>query len=111
MKNRFAADRGTHGSGISLSAAVSLLLLAGFTVLFDGMKRDVTEKEKENLEHALRQSVVSCYALEGIYPEDLTYIREHYGVRWDEHRFLVDYERVGENLPPDITVIPLDGQN
>ena len=53
----------------------------------------------------LEQSVTLCYALEGSYPESLDYLQNHYGIRWDEERFLVDFEPVGSNLPPDVTVI------
>ena len=57
-------------------------------------------------EQSIRRAAVQCYALEGAYPEDLSYLKEHYGIQWDEKQFLVNFEAVGQNLPPDITVIP-----
>ena len=63
---------------------------------------------REQLERALRQTAVSCYAAEGIYPPSLEYMREHYGIRIDEERYLVDYQVIASNLMPDITVLELE---
>ena len=83
----------------------SLGVLAFFFVTFSEIGSQAKEKETENLRHALEQSVTICYALEGAYPESLDYLKEHYGISWDEQRYLVDFETVGSNLPPDITII------
>lgn len=62
-------------------------------------------KEEEQLELALRRAAVACYAAEGIYPPDLAYLQQHYGVQIDERRFTVDYISIADNLMPDITVL------
>ena len=63
--------------------------------------------QADSLKQALTRSAVHCYAMEGRYPESLAYLREHYGIEWDESRYTVDYEIFGSNLMPTITVIPL----
>jgi hypothetical protein len=45
--------------------------------------------------------------MEGAYPESLDYIKEHYGISWDESKYLVDYEVTGANLMPDVTIFSL----
>ena len=45
------------------------------------------------------------HAAEGIYPPDLAYLEEHYGVQVDEDRYTVDYRAFASNLMPDITVL------
>ena len=50
-------------------------------------------------------SCVACYAAEGIYPPDLDYLKDHYGVQVDEERYTVFYSVFAENLMPDITVL------
>jgi len=57
------------------------------------------------LEDALRRAAVSCYAAEGIYPPDLAYITEHYGIQIDEEKYFIHYEAIAENLMPEIAVI------
>ena len=63
------------------------------------------EEGKKQLEQALQRCAITCYATEGIYPPDVEYMKEHYGIQIDEERYLVNYEVFAENLMPDITVL------
>ena len=66
------------------------------------------ENRMESLKLAILRSAVHCYAIEGRYPESLDYLKEHYGISWDEEQYVVDYEITGANLRPDVTIIPLN---
>ena len=61
--------------------------------------------QKESLESALIRNITYCYAVEGSYPESLDYLKEHYGLTYDEDRFFVDYQVIGANILPDVTII------
>ena len=63
------------------------------------------EEALQQLEESLRRSAVACYASEGVYPPDLAYLEEHYGVQIDEKRFVVYYDAFASNMMPDITVL------
>ena len=63
------------------------------------------EEQRLRVEQAVRRAAVQCYALEGAYPPDVDYLKEHYGVRYDERRFFVHYQPSGANLTPNIAVI------
>ena len=63
------------------------------------------EQDKTQLENALKNAAVSCYAIEGTYPPSAEYLIENYSVQVDEERFAVKYEFYGSNLMPDITVL------
>ena len=43
--------------------------------------------------------------MEGAYPESLEYLKENYGLIYDEDLFFVDYKVEGSNILPDITII------
>lgn len=75
----------------------------GVSHLASGSDRDYIA----SLRQAVLRSAVHCYAMEGCYPESLDYLKEHYGISWDESLYLVDYEIIAANLRPDVTVIPL----
>ena len=62
-------------------------------------------KQKEGLETALFRCISQCYAVEGAYPPSLDYLKEHYGLTYDENTFLIDYEYYGGNLLPEVTVL------
>ena len=53
----------------------------------------------------LIRNITYCYAVEGSYPESLDYLKEHYGLTYDEDRFFVDYQVIGANILPDVTII------
>lgn len=56
-------------------------------------------------EEAVRRAAVSCYALEGAYPENYAYLREHYGLQINEELYGVGYTVFASNLMPDISVV------
>lgn len=93
-------------SGLTLSVVFSAACFGLFLAGITGTREETQRKEQENLELLLDQSAAFCYALEGSYPESLAYLQEHYGINWETNRYLVDFETIGRNLPPDITVIP-----
>lgn len=105
MKNRFQEKKTFLGSGLVLSA---VLMAGSFSFFWCGIcsvQEETQKKERAHLEQVLNQSAAVCYALEGRYPESLIYLKEQYGICWNEEQYLVDFERIGANLPPDITVI------
>ena len=81
--------------------AVLLIFMSALSNLRDG--RD--SEGRQQLEDAVRRSAVACYAAEGIYPPDLEYLEEHYGVQVDRQRYTVVYEIFASNLMPDVTVL------
>ena len=84
-----------------LAVGIFLFFLASVNNLDNGKR----EEGKEQLEQALKRCAVTCYATEGIYPPDVEYMKEHYGIQIDEELYLVRYEIFAENLMPDITVV------
>lgn len=95
-----------------LTGLVYLLPLLGFIALFILFYRGISSvsdttnaKQMESLENALNRSITQCYAVEGAYPPSLEYIEEHYGLIYDKELFFVDYQPIGSNIMPDVTII------
>lgn len=82
------------------------LLVLGVSVhaLTNAHARSV-EVQRSRLEDALHRAAAACYANEGAYPPDVDYLRQHYGIRYEQDRFAVIYQPVASNLMPDITVL------
>lgn len=78
-----------------------LLFLSGIQHLSEAS----LARQKESLESALSRSISQCYAVEGAYPPDITYLQEHYGLTYDSSLFLIDYISYGSNLRPEVTVL------
>ena len=80
------------------------VILIFFLASINNLGKGKNEEGKVQLEQALKRCAVTCYATEGIYPPDVEYMKEHYGIQVDD-RYLVRYEIFAENLMPDITVL------
>ena len=88
-----------------ISVCVFLLIVLLFYQGIESLSSGSVRRQKESLENALIRSITYCYAVEGSYPESLEYLKEHYGITYDEDRFFVDYKIVGANILPDVTII------
>ena len=64
-----------------------------------------SEEEIASLTSAIQKGVAHCYAVEGRYPESLTYLKETYGISYNSEKYFVDYQILGENIMPEITII------
>ena len=107
--NRFQLTKKPPRIRVRLFLQILLfVLIVCFLVRSVSMIKSTTEKDQmDSLQRAIRRSAVQCYALEGFYPESLDYLKEHYGISWNEKKYVVDYEIMGSNLMPDIHIFPL----
>jgi len=88
----------------------AVLTLAVALMVFYGLNETEESSRTEGLrllEESLRRATVKCYAVEGSYPESLSYIVENYGVRIDRTKYFVDYQIFASNILPSITVVEL----
>ena len=99
--------RGALGAALRglLLPVFVVAVLVFFAAALNGLDSGRADEDRRQLEEALRRGCVSCYAVEGIYPPDLDYLKEYYGVQIDEARYTVDYVVFAKNLMPDITVL------
>lgn len=68
-------------------------------------RRTDSEQGRKIAEESIRRAVISCYAIEGAYPDSIEYLEENYGLSVDESRYTVIYSLFASNIMPDITVI------
>lgn len=109
MKNRFQKQRKIKNKITFLLPVVICILMAA--ILWTSSSRIFSETKKrqeESTKNAVIKGAVQCYAVEGRYPESLSYLQKHYGVSYDKDKFIVSYEIMGSNRMPQVTVIPLN---
>ncbi|MDR3295629.1 MAG: hypothetical protein LBT26_07370 [Clostridiales Family XIII bacterium] len=86
----------------------ALLFVVALVIFVFVVTRIAGRSETEGMQltyESVRRAAVQCYALEGIYPSDFDYLKEHYGLRPDEGKYIILYDYVASNLMPDITVV------
>lgn len=92
-------------SGFLLSVCIFFAVLVLFTEGLSSLSDSTKRRQKESLENAIVRSTTYCYTVEGAYPESLDYLKDNYGLTYDEDAFYVDYRVIGSNILPDITII------
>ena len=107
MRNRFEQESPSIGRKFAflLPIAAFVILLVLFLSGIQSVSETTAAKQQESLETALARSIAQCYAVEGCYPPSLEYLKEHYGLTYDESVFLVDYDAFASNLMPEYTVL------
>lgn len=91
--------------GIIASVAVFALVLALVMGIVGNFARRADERQLQMVHGAVKRAALTCYAVEGHYPQKLDYLREHYGLRYDAERCLVVYDAFASNIMPGIRVI------
>lgn len=94
-----------HPPKFILSICVFMMILLLFIQGISSLSTSTIKRQKESLENAIMRSVTYCYTVEGSYPGNLMYLKEYYGLTYDEDLFFVDYHTSGSNILPDITII------
>lgn len=95
------------------STHLNIILFAIILIVFMYAIRftagNTLNRQEEALNRAMQRDIVQCYAENGYYPPSLDYIKEHYGLIYDEGTFFVDYTPVGGNIYPSYKVMRHSG--
>lgn len=102
---RFYAKKKMFSITAYLPVFLLVIVLGIFVAFSDSFAQSNLAYEKELLQNALTRSITQCYALEGTYPYNLAYLEENYGLTYNKDHFYVDYQYIGGNLRPDVTII------
>ena len=85
-----------------------ILLFCGVWTLLSRVGSKSDTAQTQFVTEAVHNAALTCYAVEGAYPGDLEYLRAHYGLAYDQDRYMVRYDSFGSNLMPDISVIEVE---
>lgn len=90
--------------GLAVTLAVFALLFTGALLLLNRVGAASDAAQAEMVLDAVRSALVTCYAVEGSYPAELSYLKENYGLAYDEERFVVYYDAFASNILPEVRV-------
>ncbi|MBP3410596.1 MAG: hypothetical protein J6J78_01035 [Clostridia bacterium] len=89
---------------LAVTLVVFAILLSGAILLLDYIGNASDEAQIAMVRDAVRSAVTTCYAVEGAYPRDISYLEENYGLAYDHERFFITYDAFASNIFPDILV-------
>ena len=83
---------------------VIVAVLAAAVLLVNRIDTAQDSAETDIVRDAVKNAALSCYAVEGAYPDSVEYLREHYHLAYDEDRYFITYDAFASNMIPDIWV-------
>ncbi len=92
------------------SIAIFIVLILSFVLLINSITTKNNGRELQIVRDAVKNAALTCYAVEGVYPDDLDYLREHYHLSYNEDKYNVFYEPLASNLMPAIKVAERGGK-
>lgn len=92
-------------SSFTISIVVFVAVIVLFIYGISAVSNSSVVNDQEILTKAINRDIVHCYCVEGMYPPNVKYMEEHYGLIYDEDKFIVDYEYIGANIMPKVTII------
>ena len=91
----------------AIPAVLCVILIAAALIVFSGPRRE--EKREEGavaIRDLIERTARQCYAVEGVYPPNLAYLEDHYGIEINHKDYYVTYEAFASNVPPSVVVTP-----
>lgn len=85
--------------------AVFVAIVLVFCLAVDRLTSASDGAELKLVRDAVKNAALTCYAVEGAYPEDIDYLRAHYGLAYNEERYMIYYDAFASNVLPDIRVV------
>ena len=96
-----------HGlaRGLALTLAVFAALFGGAVAAFQKIGSSSENMEEQLVLDAVRRAALTCYAVEGAYPQSLKELERGYGLAYNKDAYIVSYDAFASNIMPNIQVL------
>ena len=91
--------------GIILTVAAFLVMVVVLVFALTRVDERSQQEQTKTLEDALLRATLTCYAVEGRYPDGVEYLQNNYGIVYDEEKYIVVMDAFAMNILPDIRVL------
>lgn len=107
-------DRKQGNGRTALIVLIVVLVLAVVLIAALLMGSGREEKRQEGaqaIRDLIERTARQCYVVEGVYPPNLAYLEDHYGIEVNKKDYYVTYEAFASNVPPSVIVTPEGSTN
>ena len=91
--------------GLVLTLAVFAALFGGAVAAFQKIGSSSENMEEQLVLDAVRRAALTCYAVEGAYPQSLEGLERGYGLAYNKDAYIVSYDAFASNIMPNIQVL------
>ena len=88
-----------------LPCVIFTAMIAWFLIALTNVSSSTEENELSALQTTVENSITMCYAIEGVDPEDIEYLCDHYGLVFDRNKYIVHYEKFASNIRPTVKIL------
>ena len=96
-----------------LEQILPILMCAFIIAAVIGAVSSVSEENNrlgtETVKNSVTKCLISCYAAEGMYPSDISYLEENYGLLINHDVYAVYLNSFASNIMPTVAVIAKSG--
>jgi hypothetical protein len=96
--------RKSNIAAIVVTAAVFVGFAVFIIVMLGNAAATCSEEALQIVRDSVIRAVVSCYAYEGFYPDNIDYLIDNYSLAIDTSRYLVYFDKIADNLMPNIVI-------
>ena len=95
-----------HLTQISLLVTILIILVVGAIIFLSigNFEDNHSRNRAEEIRGTVISYVAQCYAMEGLYPNNLDYLEDNYGLQLDRDKYIYHYEMFATNIFPDVQV-------
>jgi hypothetical protein len=92
---------------------IFIALIIGFIFLIKGITDKGSDREKKIIEEAVKNAALTCYVVEGTYPDDVQYLRDNYNLAYNKDKYFVEFRQkpFASNVMPNIIVQEIGGES
>ena len=88
-----------------INALVVLGVIGYILISINNLNHDMKDERARRLKVSVENAAVTCFAIEGFYPDSLDYLVDNYHIVYDPKEYHVFYETKGANFKPRVEVI------
>lgn len=89
---------------ITIRVIISFILIGFMFAAGLWFAKTGKEQRLQLLRQSVKRTIVECYAIEGEYPEDIAYLEENYGLKYDHKKYYLHYDFTAANMMPNVEV-------
>ncbi len=89
-----------------MSIVVLIAAIAVAVVVFMTAQSAIREQSAISMRTTILDSAKQCCAVEGSYPQSITYLEDHYGLVVNNTDYVITYECYADNVMPSVVVMP-----
>lgn len=97
--------RYVQARGIVLTVAVFLVMILAVVFALNQLGQQSGSEQTKSLEDAVLRATLTCYAVEGRYPMSIEYLVKHYGIVYNDEKYMISLDSFAQNLLPSIQVL------